>query len=134
MQLPSCVANVIAFPFTAVNPGTTSYSFLTIAAGNMLRAVGTKEQLSKYLVPMLEGRFFGTMNLSETQAGSSLGDITTKATLREDGTYSIKGSKMWISAGEHDLSENIVHMVLAKVHSDPSIHPSITVSRVNRND
>ena len=55
------------------------------------------------------------MNLSETQAGSSLGDITTKAFLQEDGTYSIKGNKMWISGGEHDLSENIVHMVLAKV-------------------
>jgi alkylation response protein AidB-like acyl-CoA dehydrogenase len=115
MQLPSCIASMFAFPFTAVNPGTTSYSFLTIAAGNMLRLAGTPEQHRKYLAPMLEGRFFGTMNLSETQAGSSLGDITTRAIQRKDGTYSIKGSKMWISAGEHSLSENIVHMVLAKV-------------------
>lgn len=115
MQLPSCIASIFAFPFTAVNPGTTSYSFLTIAAGNMLRLAGTPEQHRKYLIPMLEGRFFGTMNLSETQAGSSLGDITTKAVRRQDGKYSIKGSKMWISAGEHNLSENIVHMVLAKV-------------------
>ena len=115
LQLPSCVSSALTFPFTAVNPGTTAYSFLTIAAGNMLRAVGSPQQHAKYLIPMLEGRFFGTMNLSETQAGSSLGDITTRAILRADGLYSITGSKMWISAGEHDLSENIVHMVLAKV-------------------
>jgi alkylation response protein AidB-like acyl-CoA dehydrogenase len=64
---------------------------------------------------MLDGRFTGTMNLSETQAGSSLGDITTRAFKRPDGKYDIVGKKMWISGGEHHLSENIVHMVLAKV-------------------
>ena len=64
---------------------------------------------------MYDGRFTGTMNLSETQAGSSLGDITTKAFKKSDGTYEIVGNKMWISGGEHGLSENIIHMVLAKV-------------------
>jgi acyl-CoA dehydrogenase len=64
---------------------------------------------------MLEGRFFGTMCLSEPQAGSSLSDIVTRAEPQEDGTYRLKGNKMWISAGEHELSENIVHLVLAKV-------------------
>jgi alkylation response protein AidB-like acyl-CoA dehydrogenase len=115
MQLPNCVSSPLAFPFTAGNCATAAYSFLTIAAGNMLRAVGSPAQLEKYLKPMLAGRFFGTMNLSETQAGSSLGDITTRATRQPDGSYSIVGNKMWISGGEHSLSENIIHMVLAKV-------------------
>lgn len=123
MQFPSCLTGPLAFPFTAANCGTASYSFLTIAAGNMLRAVGSDSQIEKYLKPMLEGRYFGTMNLSETQAGSSLGDITTRAIKLSNGKYSIIGNKMWISGGEHSLSENIIHMVLAKVVSDDGIIP-----------
>jgi alkylation response protein AidB-like acyl-CoA dehydrogenase len=68
---------------------------------------------------MVEGRYFGTMALSEPQAGSSLGDITTLATPHGDGTYRLTGSKMWISAAEHDLSENIVNLVLAKLPDAP---------------
>ena len=64
---------------------------------------------------MVEGRFFGTMCLSEPQAGSSLADITTRAEPQPDGTYRLFGNKMWISGGEHELSENIVHLVLAKI-------------------
>jgi len=124
MQFPSVVTNSLFLPFYSSNVGTMAYPFLTIAAGNMLREVGSEEQLKKYLIPMLEGRFFGTMNLSEPQAGSSLADITTKAFPLGDGRYSIKGTKMWISGGEHNLSENIVHMVLAKV-CDPE-HPDRT--------
>ena len=124
MQFPSCLTGPLAFPFTSANCGTASYSFLTIAAGNMLRAVGTESQIEKYLKPMLEGRYFGTMNLSETQAGSSLGDITTKAIKLSNGKYSIIGNKMWISGGEHSLSENIIHMVLAKVVSEDGTIPS----------
>ena len=119
MQLPSAVTNALLFPFYAANVPTSSFPFLTIAAGNMLRRAGSREQLETYLRPMLEGRFTGTMNLSETQAGSSLGDITTKAFKQPDGTYKIVGKKMWISAAEHSLSENIVHMLLAKV-ADPA--------------
>src|SRR5665213_1245917 len=69
--------------------------------------------------PMIEGRYFGTMALSEPQAGSSLGDITTRAVPAGDGTYRLHGSKMWISAAEHDLSENIVNLVLAKLPDAP---------------
>src|ERR1700710_260234 len=68
---------------------------------------------------MVEGRFTGTMCLSEPQAGSSLSDITTKAEPQPDGTYRITGNKMWISGGEHELSENIVHLVLAKIPGGP---------------
>ena len=63
---------------------------------------------------MLEGRYFGTMCLSEPDAGSSLADITTKAVPAADGTYRITGTKMWITGGDHELTENIVHLVLAK--------------------
>jgi butyryl-CoA dehydrogenase len=69
---------------------------------------------------MLEGRFFGTMALSESQAGSSLADITTRAEPRSDGTYRLFGRKMWISGGDHELSENIVHLVLARIPGAPA--------------
>jgi alkylation response protein AidB-like acyl-CoA dehydrogenase len=96
MQLPSCVTNALMVPFYSANIGTITYPFLTIAAGNMLRKYGTASQLERFLKPMLDGRFTGTMNLSETQAGSSLGDITTRAYRRtgENGKYSIRGAKM----------------------------------------
>ena len=64
---------------------------------------------------MLAGRFFGTMCLSEPQAGSSLADITTRAEPQADGSYRLFGNKMWISGGEHEIAENIVHLVLAKI-------------------
>jgi alkylation response protein AidB-like acyl-CoA dehydrogenase len=68
---------------------------------------------------MMEGRFFGTMCLSEPQAGSSLADIKTRAEPQPDGNYRLFGNKMWISAGEHELSQNIVHLVLAKIPGGP---------------
>ena len=115
MQLP-CVVEKAGFAyFKAANVGTSSYPFLTIGNANTLLKCGTPEQIKTFVEPMLEGRFFGTMCLSEPQAGSSLSDIVTRAEPQEDGTYRITGNKMWISAGEHELSENIVHLVLAKV-------------------
>src|SRR4029077_11468607 len=69
---------------------------------------------------LLSGRFFGTMCLSEPQAGSSLSDIRTQARPQPDGTYRLFGNKMWISGGEHELSENIIHLVLAKIPGGPA--------------
>jgi len=115
MQLPCVVEKAGLSYFKGANVGTASYPFLTVGAANTLLKCGTPEQLDTFVKPMLEGRFFGTMCLSEPQAGSSLSDIATRADLQPDGTYRLKGNKMWISAGEHDLSENIVHLVLAKV-------------------
>ncbi len=120
MQLPSSVAMACNSIFTGANVGTAGYPFLTVGASNVLRSYGTDEQKKKYMEPMVEGRFFGTMCLSEPQAGSSLSDIKTKAVPQEDGTYHISGNKMWISGGEHELSENIVHLVLAKVPGGPA--------------
>jgi alkylation response protein AidB-like acyl-CoA dehydrogenase len=119
MQLPAVIGQACQSLFSAANISTTAYPFLTIGAGNMLAAFGSEEQKGIFLRPMIEGRYFGTMCLSEPQAGSSLTDITTRAEPAPKGHYLIKGSKMWISGGEHDLAENIVHMVLAKIPGGP---------------
>jgi alkylation response protein AidB-like acyl-CoA dehydrogenase len=124
MQLPAVVEKAGFAWFKAANVGTSSYPFLTIGNSNLLLAHGSAEQIERYVKPMMTGRFYGTMCLSETQAGSSLSDVRTRAVKNEnaqaDGTggvvsYRLFGHKMWISAGEHDLSENIVHLVLAKI-------------------
>jgi alkylation response protein AidB-like acyl-CoA dehydrogenase len=72
------------------------------------------------MAPMLEGRFQGTMVLSEPHAGSSLSDVRTTARAMPDGSYRLSGSKMWISGGSHELSENIVHLVLARIEGAPA--------------
>jgi alkylation response protein AidB-like acyl-CoA dehydrogenase len=115
MQLPVVVEKAGLAYFKGANVGTSSYPFLTIGNANTLFKCGTPEQIETYVKPMLAGRFYGTMCLSEPQAGSSLSDIVTRAEPQDDGTYRLTGNKMWISAGEHELSENIVHLVLAKV-------------------
>jgi alkylation response protein AidB-like acyl-CoA dehydrogenase len=120
MQLPQAVAQACFLWFQAANVGTSAYPFLTMANANLLLAHGSPEQVDTWVGPMLEGRFFGTMCLSEPQAGSSLADITTRAEPRDDGTHRLFGNKMWISGGDHDLSENIVHLVLAKIPGGPA--------------
>jgi alkylation response protein AidB-like acyl-CoA dehydrogenase len=115
LDLPKVVEQAgMAFLFAA-NPGTTGYAFLTIANVNLLLAHGTAEQVARYVPSMTSGRCFGTMCLSEPQAGSSLADIRTRAVRSEDGRYRVFGNKMWISGGEHDIVPNIVHLVLAKI-------------------
>lgn len=115
MQLP-CVIEKAGFAwFKGANVSTSAYPFLTIGNANTLLKCGSPEQIERYVKPLLAGRYFGTMCLSEPQAGSSLSDIATRADLEPDGSYRLRGNKMWISGGEHELSENIIHLVLAKV-------------------
>ncbi len=115
MQLPTTVARAAMAWFQAANASTASYPFLTVANANLIATYGTATQIDDYVRPMLEGKYFGTMCLSEPQAGSSLADITTRAVKQEDGSYRVTGTKMWISAGDHELTENIIHLVLAKI-------------------
>ena len=121
MQLPSVVEKVLSAYITGANVSTAAYLFLTISNANTLLKCGTPDQVRRYVEPMFAGRFFGTMCLSEPQAGSSLSDITTRAEPdAADGPdgerrFRLTGNKMWISAGEHDLAGNIVHLVLAKI-------------------
>ncbi len=119
LGLPYVVAQAMACAFFAANPSAVAYPFLTSAAANLLRTFGSDDQRARYLGPMLEGRFFGTMVLSEPEAGSSLADLRTRAIPQPDGTYHIEGDKMWISGGEHELSETIVHLVLARIVDAP---------------
>jgi len=120
MQLPEVVMTAASAYFMAANPSTTSYPFLTSAAANVICHFGSASLKEQFMPRMLTGEFTGTMALTEPHAGSSLADITTSAVKQEDGTYKIKGSKIYISGGDHELSENIIHLVLAKVPGGPA--------------
>ena len=120
MQLPFVVAQAAGAFLAAANVSAIAYSFLTTAAANLLSKYGAISLKNRFLGPMIEGLFFGTMNLSEPQAGSSLADIKVVAKPTKSEHYLISGTKMWISGGEHELSENIVHMVLARLEGAPS--------------
>ncbi len=115
MDLPSVVERAGMAFLLAANIGTASYEVLTIANANLLLAHATRKQIGQYVPAMVAGLCFGTMCLSEPQAGSSLADIRTRAMPDRDGSYRLFGNKMWISGGEHDIAENIVHLVLAKI-------------------
>lgn len=119
LQLPESIMTACSGLFMAANIGTSGYSFLTTAAANLVRTFGSTEQQEKYLSPMLTGRYTGTMALTEPHAGSSLADIRTSATPTEHGHYLIKGAKIYISGGEQEMTENIIHMVLAKIKGAP---------------
>jgi butyryl-CoA dehydrogenase len=119
LGLPVTIFQACMSHFYASNISTTAYQLLTIAAANLLKSYGSETQIATYLPAMLEGRSLGTMCLSEPQAGSSLGDITTHAMPTADGHYLVKGNKMWISGGDNEITENIVHMVLARIEGAP---------------
>ncbi|MFB7716868.1 acyl-CoA dehydrogenase [Nocardia sp. NPDC056100] len=119
MQLPHVVYTACMAWFHAANAGTAAYPMLTTGNANLLATHGSPEQIDRFVRPMLDGRNLGTMALSEPHAGSSLADITTRAIPQDDGSYRIFGRKMWISGGDHELSENIVHLVLARIPGAP---------------
>jgi len=119
MQLPILVNMACNAFFMSANPSTVAYSFLTAAAANVIQAFGTEEQKHTFVPHMFSGRFSGTMALTEPDVGSSLGDLTTKAIPQADGSYRIKGQKMFISGGDQDITENIVHLVLARIQDAP---------------
>lgn len=119
MQLPAAIAQMCVGLLKGANVGTQSYAGLTIAAANLIMVQGSKAQQIRFAVPMIAGRFFGTMCLTEPQAGSSLGDLRSRAEPQPDGTYRLFGNKIYISGGDHELSENIIHMVLARIPDAP---------------
>ncbi|SEK50994.1 butyryl-CoA dehydrogenase [Atopomonas hussainii] len=120
MQLPNLLSQACFAHFQSANIASSSYAMLTMGASNLIEAFGSAEQQQRFLTPMIEGRFFGTMALTEPHAGSSLSDIRTKAEPAADGSYRIKGNKIFISGGDQPISENIVHMVLAKLPDAPA--------------
>lgn len=120
MQMPEIVHKASMSYFYAANIGFSSYPFLSVGVANLIESFCSEEQKELYLQPILEGRFSGTMALTEPSQGSALADIRTSAELASDGSYRLKGQKMFITAGDHDLTENIVHMVLAKIKGSPA--------------
>ena len=119
MQLPVLVAQACLSVFRSANVATTSYVGLTASNANVIEKFGSALQKARYLEALRCGRFFGTMALTEPQAGSGLSDLKTSATPMGDGRYRIKGQKIFISGGDHELSENIVHLVLARLPDAP---------------
>lgn len=103
----------------SANVAFNMYSDLTRGALELIDAFALEEDRQRFAQPMREGRFAGTMCLSESQAGSDVGMLTTKAVRIEGNRYKLKGTKCWISGGDQDMSENIVHMVLARVEGAP---------------
>lgn len=120
LQLPYCVSGLANLPFSCANTALMSYHGLTAGVITLLRHHGSKEIQDEWIPRLSSGECYGTMCLSESHAGSSLSDIRTKATPSEDGkSYRLSGHKMWITGGDHELSDSIVHMVLAKLPDAP---------------
>tara|TARA_B110001450_G_C17657806_1_gene495995 strand:+ start:168 stop:1979 length:1812 start_codon:yes stop_codon:yes gene_type:complete len=114
MQLPDIIIRLMNAYFYAGNAATAGYCLLCVAAGNLIQEFGSDEQKTTFLPYMRTGRFTGTMALTEPNQGSSLQDMSTRAEPATDGSYRLFGQKMYISGGDHELTENIIHMVLAK--------------------
>ena len=117
--LPHVVGTAIAEYLSSANMAFSMYPGLNEGAQAAITAVGSDAQKRTYLPKMVEGRWTGTMNLTEPQCGTDLGLIRTRAEPQADGTFKVTGTKIFISAGEHDLSDNIIHLVLAKTTGAP---------------
>jgi alkylation response protein AidB-like acyl-CoA dehydrogenase len=114
-QLPFVIDRAAFAWLQAASPAISGYGLLSAAAANLLITHGSPEQIDKFAKPLLAGETFGTMCLSEPQAGSSLGDIATTAVPDGTGRYRLFGNKMWISGADHALATSITHLVLARV-------------------
>lgn len=118
--LPYSLATSIAEWFSGANHSWAMYPGLSQGCMETLKGHGTKEQQDLFLGKLIEGTWTGTMCLTESHCGSDLGMLKCKAEANDDGTYSLTGTKIFISAGEHDMSENIVHIVLARLPDAPA--------------
>ncbi len=118
--MPSSVALAAGNFFNGANYPFMLHSILTHGAGKLVERFGTDEQKQLFLKNMYTGRWGGTMLLTEPEAGSDVGALTTKAVKNDDGTYSITGNKIFISSGDNDLVENIIHPVLARIEGAPA--------------
>jgi alkylation response protein AidB-like acyl-CoA dehydrogenase len=117
--LPVTLAYAINEMSSAANQAFAMYPGLSAGAWRAIHAAASDEQKRKYLPKMTTGEWTGTMNLTEPQCGTDLGLIRTKAVPQADGSYKISGQKIWISAGEHDMADNIIHLVLARIEGAP---------------
>jgi alkylation response protein AidB-like acyl-CoA dehydrogenase len=119
-QLPLLVVSACHFIMGAANYSASVYPVLSSGAAHLIESFGSSELAETYIPHMFSGKWQGTMALTEPQAGSSLTDITTQAAPTEEGHYLIRGQKIFISAGDHDGAENIVHLMLARIKGAPA--------------
>ncbi len=117
--MPHVVGTAVGEMFSASNQAFTMYHGLTHGAASAILAHGTEAQKDTYLPNMIACEWTGTMNLTEPHCGTDLGMMRSKAIPQDDGSYKISGQKIFISAGEHDMSENIIHLVLARIAGAP---------------
>ncbi|MCA0872433.1 acyl-CoA dehydrogenase C-terminal domain-containing protein [Seohaeicola saemankumensis] len=118
-NMPAVIGSAVGEMFSGANQAFTMYQGLTHGAASAILAHGTDEQKAKWLPKMVSCEWTGTMNLTEPHCGTDLGLMRTKAEPQGDGTYKISGQKIFISAGDHDMADNIVHLVLAKIPGGP---------------
>ena len=118
-NMPYVIGTAVGEMFSSANMAFTMYQGLTHGAASAILAHGSQAQKETYLPKMVSCEWTGTMNLTEPHCGTDLGLMRTKAEPQEDGSYKISGQKIFISAGEHDMSENIIHLVLAKIVGGP---------------
>jgi alkylation response protein AidB-like acyl-CoA dehydrogenase len=127
MGMPVTIGHACEEYFSAANGSLLGYPGLTHGAADLIKNFGTDEQKRLYLGKMYSGKWGGTMCLTEPNAGSDVGALRTKAVRREDGTYLISGQKIFITCGDHDLTENIIHPVLARIEGDPAGTKGISI-------
>ena len=118
--LPNFVGLAVSEMINATNPSFGAYPGLTLGAYEVIHHHGSEAQKATYLPNMVNGQWGGTMNLTEPHCGTDLGLLRTRADRQDDGSYRITGKKIWISAGEHDMVDNIIHLVLARTPDAPS--------------
>ncbi|WP_372614629.1 acyl-CoA dehydrogenase C-terminal domain-containing protein [Aquicoccus sp.] len=118
-NMPYVLGTAVGEMFSAANQAFTMYQGLTHGAASAILAHGSDEQKDTYLPKMVSCQWTGTMNLTEPHCGTDLGLMRTKAEPQDDGTYKLTGQKIFISSGEHEMAENIIHLVLAKIPGGP---------------
>ena len=118
-NMPYVIGTAVGEMFSAANQAFTMYQGLTHGAASAILAHGTDQQKATYLPNMVSCEWTGTMNLTEPHCGTDLGLMRTKAEPQEDGSYKVTGQKIFISAGDHDMADNIIHLVLAKIPGGP---------------
>jgi len=119
-QMPQLLLNTGKLIMNAANANAAAYTLLTDGASNLIRAFGNEALNDAYVPKMMAGDWQGTMCLTEPQAGSSLSDVITSASPNEDGSYNIKGQKIYISGGDYETAENIIHLTLARIEGAPA--------------
>ncbi|KPP81887.1 MAG: acyl-CoA dehydrogenase [Rhodobacteraceae bacterium HLUCCO07] len=118
-NMPYVLGTAVGEMFSAANQAFTMYQGLTHGAASAILAHGSDQQKDTYLPKMVSCQWTGTMNLTEPHCGTDLGLMRTKAEPQDDGTYKLTGQKIFISSGEHEMAENIIHLVLAKIPGGP---------------